>query len=315
MSEPRRTTMGRIRDAIGRRVHGPYAGIGRIEERIERIEERTGALDGYIQRLERLLRSDVRQALLALAAGEAENRRRLDGMRLDPEYDAAWSETRPLVSVTVATLGRPELVDRALPSILAQSYGELEVIVVGDGAGPQIERQVAALGDARVRFIDLGPRQPWTDDPGRLWLTGATRARNAAVAQTRGRWVVEFDDDDAMRAECLESLLSLARESRAEAAYGQILLHRGGSELGIGSFPPRLGQFSWAAGMYHAGLRFFQRELVAADLGIPGDWWLAERMLRAGVRFAMREEVLCDVYGSARREAALESGLPWVEDR
>jgi hypothetical protein len=36
---------------------------------------------------------------------------------------------------------------------------------------------------------------------------------------------------------------------------------------------------------------------------MPGDWWLAERMLRAGVRFAMRDEVLCDAYPSGR--------VPW----
>jgi glycosyl transferase family 2 len=308
MSELRRTTMGRVRDAIGRRIRGPYAGIGRIEERIEFLDQR-------VQRLEVLLRNEVRQTLLALATGEAENRRRLSAARLDPNYESAWTEARPLVSVTVATLGRAELVDRALPSILAQTYGDLEVIVTGDGAGPEIAEQVEALGDRRIRYIDLGPRQPWTDDPGRLWFAGATRARNAAVAEARGRWVVEFDDDDAMRPECLESLVGLAREARAEAVYGRILRHDGGSEVEIGRFPPRLSQFSWAAGMYHGGLRFFERELVAADLGIPGDWWLAERMLRAGVRFAMREEVLCDVYLSARRQAALRSGLPWEEGR
>ena len=35
---------------------------------------------------------------------------------------------------------------------------------------------------------------------------------------------------------------------------------------------------------------------------------LAERMLRAGVRFAMREEVLCDAYASDRARKALERG-------
>jgi hypothetical protein len=50
--------------------------------------------------------------------------------------------------------------------------------------------------------------------------------------------------------------------------------------------------------MYHAGLCFLERELFAADLGLPGDWFLAERMLRAGVRFGMLDTVLCDIYPS-----------------
>jgi hypothetical protein len=118
----------------------------------------------------------------------------------------------------------------------------------------------------------------------------------------RGRWVVCFDDDDAMRPRCLELLLELAREERAEAPYGQVAAHRAGGAHEFCAYPPRENLFSWAGGMYHAGLRFFERELLAADLDLPGDWWLAERMLRAGVRFAMRDEVLCDIYPSGRNE-------------
>jgi hypothetical protein len=307
MSAGRRNSIARIRAAIGRRVRGPYAAIGRIEERLAQLDVR-------IERVQELLRDEVRHALIGLAADEAENRRRLSAVRRDHDYEAAWNERRPLVSVTVATLGRAELIDRSLPSILGQTHEALEVIVVGDGAGPETGRQLEELGDSRVRYLDLGPRRPWTDDSARLWLAGATRARNAAVAGARGRWVVQFDDDDSMRPDCLESLLGLARESRSEAVYGRILFRHDGAELEIGPFAPREGQFSWAAGMYHAGLRFFERQLLAADLGIPGDWWLVERMVRAGVRFAMLDEVLCDVYGSERRRQAMEAGVPWEAD-
>jgi hypothetical protein len=44
------------------------------------------------------------------------------------------------------------------------------------------------------------------------------------------------------------------------------------------------------------GLRFFERELVAAALGLPGDWFLLDRMLRAGVRFGYVEELVFDYY-------------------
>jgi Glycosyl transferase family 2 len=305
MSEPGPARgAARLRDAIKRRVRGPYADIGHIQEQLAMLNSR-------LERIEAMLRNDVRAALVGIAAAEVENRERLATGRDQPDYERAWTETRPLVSVTIATLGREELFSRSLPSILGQTYSDLEVIVVGDGAGSEIGRRIEAIGDPRVSYRDLGPRQPWTDDPGRLWLAGATLARYAAVAAARGRWVVEFDDDDAMRPECVESLLDLARESRAEAVYGRSLVHRDGAELLVGTYPPREGQFSWAGGMYHAGLRFLGRQLLAADLGLPGDWWLAERMLRAGVRFAMREDVLCDVHGSDRRRMALEGGLPW----
>jgi hypothetical protein len=185
-------------------------------------------------------------------------------------------------------------------------------IGAGDGAPAETVAAIAELGDRRVRYLDLGPRQSWTDDPTRLWLVGATRPRNAAVAAATGRWIVEFDDDDALRPNCVDALLELARETGAEAVYGQVRQHAGPEPVEFCEFPPRLGRFSWAAGMYHADLRFFGRQLLAADLGLPGDWWLAERMLRAGVRFAMREEVLCDAYASDRERTAREVGrIPW----
>jgi hypothetical protein len=48
----------------------------------------------------------------------------------------------------------------------------------------------------------------------------------------------------------------------------------------------------------HAGLRFFAREHVAADVPAPGDFFRAERMVRAGVRFGMLPEVVYDYYPS-----------------
>ena len=99
--------------------------------------------------------------------------------------------------------------------------------------------------------------------------------------------------------EIFERLLERARGDELEAVYGRVCARRQGEPpFEIGMFPPRLGRFTWAAGMYHAGLRFFRRELFAADLGVPGDWFLAERMLRAGVRFGMVDAVLCDIYPS-----------------
>lgn len=314
--------LARLKAALRRRRHGSYPALERVEARLDDL---AGALDEIFVRLTAIetevvrplpatlaTRDDLQHALRALGAEEERNRGLLRAAREHPDYETAWSKPRPLVSVTVATIGRPELTSRSLPSILAQTHAELEVIVAGDGAPPETEAAVAALGDERVRFHDLGPRTAWTADPVKLWMVGATRARNAAVADARGDWVVEFDDDDAMRPDCLEALLELARSSRAEAVYGQVRKHEDDGARDVCEFPPREGRFCWAAGMYHGGLRFFGRELLAADLGVPGDWWLAERMLRAGVRFAMREEVLCDAYPSDRAEQALGQGrFPW----
>jgi hypothetical protein len=313
---------GRLWAALRQRARGPYEAIDRIERRLDSLAGElqelradlgnlSGAADALAERSQRL-NDDLRLALRALAADEPRYRRLIADLRAGAGYRLAWEEPNPLVSVTVATIGRPELVSRSLPSILAQAHRNLEVIVAGDGAPAETEVAVARLGDPRVRYIDLGRRQAPIGDPARDWLVGATRARNAGIAAATGRWIVEFDDDDALRPNCIEALLELARETQAEAVYGQVLQHAGGEGVAFCEFPPRIGRFSWAAGMYHGGLAFFGRQALAADLGLPGDWWLAERMLRAGVRFAMRDEVLCDAYASGRERVAREDGrIPW----
>ncbi len=326
MSGPRR-----IVPAIRRRIRGPYRSLGAIDKRVDTVQSQLADLRATsaallargddLQRLLEVLVADgsansrrmeeiesrlathdeMRALLRALAADETGSRRRLNELRTSAGYDLAWEESTPLVTVTIATRERPELlVNRALASILAQTHTELEVIVVGDAEGAEIAEAVRTIGDPRVVYRNLTQRLHFTDDPHRQWLVGATMARNEAMRLAQGRWVVAFDDDDAMRPECIERLLDRAREARSEVVYGATCVrHPDRPEFTIGRvFPPQLGEFTWASGLYHAGLRFFERELFAADMDLPGDWYLALRMLRAGVRFATVGEVLCDIYPS-----------------
>jgi hypothetical protein len=138
-------------------------------------------------------------------------------------------------------------------------------------------------------------------DPTRHWLVASTMARNEAARRARGAWLLHFDDDDTLRPDTVAALLALARESRAEVVYGGFVEHdpQGPSVTRI-AFPPVQGQFGWQGALAHGGLRFFERELVAAHLGLPGDGYMLQRMLRAGVRFALLDRVVWDYFPSKR---------------
>ena len=249
----------------------------------------------------------------ALAADEPRNRRLLEGLRQGEQYRLPWIEEQPLVSVTVATLGRPELISRSLPSILAQTHENLEVIVAGDGAPAETAVAVAELADPRVRYLDLGPRQSWTDDPARLWLVGATRPRNAALATATGRWIVEFDDDDALRSNCVEALLELAGRPSQRPSTARSASTRAATRPTSAPSPLASATSLGRPGCTTAACASSGARRWPPTSACPGDWWLAERMLRAGVRFAMRDEVLCDAYASDRGRIAREHGrTPWV---
>ncbi len=303
------TRSPRLLAAVRRRLHGPYAALEALDERLDDIQSRLTNLEQAVvaadpselaRETHELLNGEVRAILRALVAEEPGNRRRLYSLRETPDYDSAWTTPAPLVTVTIATRSRAKLLaERSLPSILGQTYENLEVIVVGDDADEATAAAVDALGDRRVTFRNLTQRLQFTDDENSHWLVASTLARNEAMRLATGSWVVCFDDDDAMASDCVERLLGRAREGRFEAVYGRVTVHMNGRPEGvIGAFPPHLGDFTWAGGMYHAGLRFFARELIAADMGLPGDWYLAQRMLRAGVRFGWVGEILADYYPS-----------------
>jgi glycosyltransferase involved in cell wall biosynthesis len=76
------------------------------------------------------------------------------------------------------------LVLRALGSVLAQTYRDLEAIVVIDGPHPETEQALASIQDSRLRVVTL-------ETP-----VGPGLARNHGVQAARGAWVAFLDDDD-----------------------------------------------------------------------------------------------------------------------
>lgn len=280
---------------------------GRVVELEARLDRATSSIQGALERSEaQLTRLEAATAraeplLRAIVAEEAATRRRLWALRADPDYELAFEETEPLVTISVLARDRAALLlERSLASILAQSYEHLEVLVIGDDATPEVRAAVRSIPDRRVRFTNLTTRV--VRETSQLhWLAAGTLPRNEAYRLARGRWMLDFDDDDALLPTAVEDLLTVARSERAEVAYGQIRQHEpDGALRTFGEFPPQHGKFSLAAALVHAGLRIFARELHATDLGIPGDWYRTDRMVRAGVRFSFLEQPIFDYYPSRR---------------
>jgi glycosyltransferase involved in cell wall biosynthesis len=115
----------------------------------------------------------------------------------------------PLVSVVLPTRDREHLVGGAVESILAQTLGDLELLVVDDGSTDDTQEVLAshARGDQRVRVLRVGT-------PG-----GCNAARNHALSQVRGRYVAMLDDDDLALPQRLEK--TVARFG-AEPALGAV---------------------------------------------------------------------------------------------
>ncbi|HVJ54433.1 MAG TPA: glycosyltransferase family 2 protein [Aliidongia sp.] len=107
-----------------------------------------------------------------------------------------------LVSVVIPTLNRPKLVVRALASVFAQTYPEIEVIVIVDGPDHETIAALRQIGDPRLQVI-VNPRS----------LTAAG-ARNVGIDRAKGDWIAFLDDDD----EWLPT--KLARQMEVAADHG-----------------------------------------------------------------------------------------------
>jgi glycosyltransferase involved in cell wall biosynthesis len=242
----------------------------------------------------------LRDILQLLYDREPEFRERLRRLRANPDYEHAFDDQRPLVSVVIPTYDRGDLLlSRAIPSVLAQTYDNFEIVVVGDCAPDDTSRQISELGDSRVRYENLSYRGPYPQKPRDMWHVAGIPARNRAVALAQGSWIAPLDDDDAFHPHHIERLLEFARRERHEVAYGLLrcLMHNH-TEFPLGTYPPQYGHFGWQAAVFHAGLRFFEMELADALFSSPADWSLCRRMLRAGVRFGMIDEQVTDHYES-----------------
>jgi len=112
----------------------------------------------------------------------------------------------PVVTAVIPTRNRPELVVRAVRSALAQTFPNLEVLVVVDGDDPYTVAALnaVALSDGRVRIVQLETS------------VGGAEARNVGVRAARGKWIALLDDDDEWLPEKIHSQLSRAISSGSD---------------------------------------------------------------------------------------------------
>lgn len=100
----------------------------------------------------------------------------------------------PKISVIVPAYGVAHLVGETLASLLGQSMGQWEAIIVDDGAPDDVAGAVAPfLGDQRFRLLQ-------TDNG------GLSVARNRAIAVARGELIALLDGDDGYEPDYLAAM-------------------------------------------------------------------------------------------------------------
>jgi glycosyltransferase involved in cell wall biosynthesis len=136
----------------------------------------------------------------------------------------------PRVSVIIPAYNAAAYVAQAAESALAQTFAELEVIVVDDGSSDHTGEILAIYGD-RIQYIRQDNRGP-------------SAARNVAIAHARGEYLAFLDADDLWLPQKLERQVPLldAQPDVALAYSLATIVDGDGRERQMGGRPQLVGQ-------------------------------------------------------------------------
>lgn len=115
-----------------------------------------------------------------------------------------------MVSIVVPVYHAQNYIRETMDSVLAQTYGNWELLLVVDGSeDPAIEVIEKYIGEKQEKRIRLLIQEN---------NKGAALARNRGVAESKGRYIAYLDADDLWKPEKLERELAFLAEQNA--AFG-----------------------------------------------------------------------------------------------
>ena len=121
------------------------------------------------------------------------------------------TEAPPLVSVVMATYGRPQVLRWAIESVRRQSLRHWELLVVGDAcdeATAAVALEQAAQDD-RIRFINLHTNHGEQSGP-----------NNVGVARSSGQYIAFLNQDDLWFDDHLSQLVDWLEATGSDLVYG-----------------------------------------------------------------------------------------------
>lgn len=196
----------------------------------------------------------------------------------------------PKVSVIIPTYNRADFLPQAIASVLDQTFGDFELIVVDDGSTDGTRQVVECFRDRRIRYVFQHNQ-------------GSSGAMNTGLEASTGQYIVRLDSDDTYEAEYVEAHLAFLEErpNIGLVGSGMQLVDEDGNILSVGHpwmIHPSLDLDTW---LYHCPLgpammvrRVWLNRIGGFDpnLRLVEDWDLYLRSAYAGCQMAWLERVL-----------------------
>ena len=122
----------------------------------------------------------------------------------------------PDASIIIPYYNNSDTINRAVQSVLAQTFTDFEIVVVDDGSEVKLTDNISASARNRISVLRHESNR------------GPAAARNSGIKQSKGRYVAFLDADDSWRPDKLERQLEALHGAPSEvrACFTGFALHR-----------------------------------------------------------------------------------------
>lgn len=114
----------------------------------------------------------------------------------------------PRVTIVTTTYHWPGVLKLAMESALAQTFGDFEYLIIGDGCTDETEETVRAFNDPRIRWHNLPVNSGNQAEPNRV-----------ALQLARGEWLAYLNHDDLWLPHHLATMMEVLRDPGVDLAH------------------------------------------------------------------------------------------------
>jgi glycosyltransferase involved in cell wall biosynthesis len=191
---------------------------------------------------------------------------------------------KPLVSILITCFNKEPYIQETIDSALAQTYENIEIIIVNDGSTDNSARVIDQNTDPRIKKIHSGNQ-------------GVARARNTAASLSGGEIILPLDGDDILMPEYTAKAVEIMEQNPlAGIVYCQA--EKFGNEMGRWQLEPYSFERILLTNMIHVSAFIRKKDFEKTPGWNPNmkfsleDWDLYLSLIEQGVQVFMIPEVL-----------------------
>jgi len=122
------------------------------------------------------------------------------------------------ISIIIPTWNRASFLEKAVTSVLRQTYKNFELIIIDDGSDDETDSLIRSLDDPRLHYL-------YQEN------LGVSAARNTGIKKSKGAILAFLDSDDYWIEEKLEKQYEFMQRTLSDVSHTQEIWYRSGKIL------------------------------------------------------------------------------------